>query len=103
MIAAQSGLAIVPVGIGFVRAWRVGSWDRFALPLPGSTLVGVIGEPMFVPRDIDRGAMKQWGELVEKRLLELTHLAEDWARQLRGNGLAPPPTVFRTASLRQSA
>src|SRR5690349_20353411 len=56
MIASQSGLPIVPVGIGFVRAWRFASWDRFALPIPGSTMVGVCGEPILVPSDLDRAA-----------------------------------------------
>ena len=46
MVASQSGLPVVPIGIGFVRAWRFRSWDRFALPLPGSTIVGVIGAPL---------------------------------------------------------
>jgi lysophospholipid acyltransferase (LPLAT)-like uncharacterized protein len=60
MIASQSGLPVVPVGIGFVRAWRFASWDRFALPLPGSAMVGIVGEPSLVPRDIDRAAINDW-------------------------------------------
>ena len=32
----------------------------FALPRPGSTMVGVVGEPIVVPRDLDRGALQQW-------------------------------------------
>src|SRR4051812_21753550 len=60
MIASQSGLAIVPFGIGFARAWRFRSWDRFALPRPGSTMVGVVGRPIEVPPDLDRAAMQHW-------------------------------------------
>jgi lysophospholipid acyltransferase (LPLAT)-like uncharacterized protein len=30
MVASQTGLAIVPVGVGFTRAWRAGSWARSA-------------------------------------------------------------------------
>jgi lysophospholipid acyltransferase (LPLAT)-like uncharacterized protein len=104
MIASQSGLAIVPVGIGFVRAWRFGSWDRFALPCPGSVMVGVVGDPIFVPRDLDRGAMKQWDKVVEARLLELTQLAEDWASRIRRQGQsARPPEIPQIAALRESA
>ena len=104
MIASQSGLAIVPVGIGFVRAWRFASWDRFAVPIPGSTMVGVIGEPIFVPRDLDRGALNRWVKTTEDRLLELTELAEEWAFRIRREGAAaPPPVLSKPPQLRQSA
>jgi lysophospholipid acyltransferase (LPLAT)-like uncharacterized protein len=104
MIASQSGLAIVPAGIGFVRAWRFKSWDRFALPCPGSIMVGVVGEPISVPRDLDRGALRQWVQLVESQMLELTRLAEDWALRIRRHGrAAAPPAISQAASLRQSA
>jgi len=104
MISSQSGLAIVPAGIGFVRAWRFASWDRFALPCPGSTMVGVVGEPIFVPRDLDRGALRLWVERVKNEMLALTHLAENWAAEIRQRGTdVPPPSLPQTATLRQSA
>ncbi|MBW8883251.1 MAG: lysophospholipid acyltransferase family protein [Planctomycetia bacterium] len=104
MIASQSGLPIVPVGIGFVRAWRFGSWDRFAVPIPGSTMVGIVGEPVTVPADLDRAALNQWVHSVEQRLLELTQLAEDWAQRLRREGrAAPPPSIPSAPPLRKSA
>ncbi len=104
MIASQSGLAIVPAGIGFVKAWRIRSWDRFALPRPGSTMVGVVGRPIHVPRDLDRGALVQWTELVEAELLELTRLAEDWAERIRREGRsAAPPKIPQETAWRQSA
>lgn len=104
MIASQTGLPIVPVGIGFSRAWRFQSWDRFAIPCPGSTLVGIVGEPIVVPRDLARGDLQQWVQHVQEQLLELTNLADDWAARLRRQGaLAPPPAVPRAKALRQSA
>jgi lysophospholipid acyltransferase (LPLAT)-like uncharacterized protein len=104
MIASQSGLPIVPVGIGFVRAIRIGSWDHFALPIPGSTMVGVFGEPIFVPRDLDRAALKEWVQFVEQQMLHLTQLAENWADGIRREGLSTPaPTIRGGAALRKSA
>jgi lysophospholipid acyltransferase (LPLAT)-like uncharacterized protein len=104
MIASQSGLAIVPVGIGFVRAWRFASWDRFALPWPGSTMVGVVGMPIAVPRDLDRGQLNHWVRLVEQELLRLTDLAEDWAERIQCHGRrAEPPTIIVETGWRQSA
>jgi lysophospholipid acyltransferase (LPLAT)-like uncharacterized protein len=104
MVASQSGLPIVPVGIGFVRAWRCGSWDRFALPLPGSQLLGVIGAPIHVPRDLDRGGLKTWVGIAQEQMQLMTELAEDWAERLRREGArAKPPEFPQTADLRQSA
>jgi lysophospholipid acyltransferase (LPLAT)-like uncharacterized protein len=104
MIASQSGLAIVPAGIGFVRAWRFASWDRLALPRPWSTVVGVVGEPIAIPRDLDRGAMKQWVQFVEDELTRLTGLAEDWAARIRREGKrAAAPELASRIVLRESA
>ena len=102
VVASQSGLPIVPIGIGFARAWRFGSWDRFALPLPFSTLVGVMGEPIVVPANLDRSGLALWTQLVEQRLLGLTAQAEEWAARLRSDRRAAPPVVAGT-TLRQSA
>jgi lysophospholipid acyltransferase (LPLAT)-like uncharacterized protein len=90
IVASQTGLPIVPVGIGFSRAWRFTSWDRFALPLPGSTLTGVIGEPMVVPADLSRPALAQWVARVESALAEVTDLAESWAQRIREQGSSAP-------------
>ena len=104
MVASQSGLAIVPVGIGFVRAWRFASWDRFALPCPGSTMLGVIGNPIAIPADLDRAALNQWVQVVENELLRLTDLAEDWAARTQKHGLhAAPPNLESAPELRRSA
>ncbi|HMC12039.1 MAG TPA: lysophospholipid acyltransferase family protein [Pirellulaceae bacterium] len=103
MIASQSGLAIVPAGIGFVKAWRFGSWDRFALPCPGSMMVGVVGQPISVPRNLDRGSLQQWVLFVEGKMLELTRLAEDWAERIRQQGRTAALPSFPDTALRQSA
>ncbi len=82
LLASCTGLPIVPVGVGFTRAWRARSWDRFAVPWPFSTLVGVLGEPIQVAQQVDRTGLEQAREQVEIALLEATQAAESWARQL---------------------
>ena len=105
MVASQAGLPIVLVGIGFTRAWRARSWDRFAVPLPFSTLVGVMSEPIMIPKDLDRPGMQHYQRLVEERLLELTNEAESWAERLRieGRNAQPPELRTATAGIRKSA
>ncbi|MCR4414780.1 MAG: lysophospholipid acyltransferase family protein [Thermoguttaceae bacterium] len=95
-LASHTGLPVVPVGVGFTRAWRAGSWDRFAIPHPFSTLVGVLGEPIAVPVGLDAGALETHRRRIEQAMLAATEAAETCADQLsrRGphdNPLACPP------------
>ncbi len=85
LLASCTGLPIVPVGVGYTRAWRARSWDRFAVPWPFSTVVGVLGEPIAVAGQVDRNGMEQTRVRVETMLCEATQAAECWARQLAGH------------------
>jgi lysophospholipid acyltransferase (LPLAT)-like uncharacterized protein len=78
-LAAQTGLPIVPVGIGFRRPWRLDSWDHFALPRPWSRAVCVTTEPIVVPPGADKDGLEYYRQQVERALLEATEIAERWA------------------------
>ncbi len=78
-LASITGLPIIPVGVGYASAWRAKSWDRFALPRPWTTAYGVTGEPISVPKKLNRESLERYRDLVEQRMLETTQLAEDWA------------------------
>jgi lysophospholipid acyltransferase (LPLAT)-like uncharacterized protein len=54
--AAIAGVPIQPVALGASRCRRLASWDRFVVPLPGSTVYLVYGEPLRVPRRGDLAA-----------------------------------------------
>lgn len=98
-VASLTGLPIVLAGIGFTRAWRLKSWDRFAIPRPGSTLCSVVSEPIHVPPHLDRAGLESWRQQVESRLLEVTELAELWAERINHEGQTasmPTETVFRS-------
>jgi lysophospholipid acyltransferase (LPLAT)-like uncharacterized protein len=93
MVASQSGLPIVPVGIGFVRAWRFNSWDRFALPCPFSRMVGIVGLPIHIPPDLSRAELDEWVRTAERQLVELTDLADEWAVRIRRGQSETPPEL----------
>jgi lysophospholipid acyltransferase (LPLAT)-like uncharacterized protein len=78
-LAARTGMAIVPVGIAFSKAWRMRSWDRFALPKPWSSAVCVTAEPIEVPSDADRTLLQEYVARVENTMQRVTELAERWA------------------------
>jgi len=78
-LASRTGLAIVPIGIGFHRPWRAKSWDRFALPRPWSRASVVTMEPVHIPPDLDKAELEEWRQYVDGLMHEVTRLAEQWA------------------------
>lgn len=82
LLASRAGLPIVPLGVGFTHAWRARSWDRFAVPRPFSTMIGVLGEPLIVPPDLDADGIEQHRRRVEEALLAATAAAEQRASQM---------------------
>jgi lysophospholipid acyltransferase (LPLAT)-like uncharacterized protein len=80
LLASASGLPIVPCGVGFARAWRARSWDRFAVPHPWSTATGVLGPAIRVPPRLTRDGLEHYRRLVEEQLLLATDAAERWAK-----------------------
>src|SRR5205823_5818788 len=74
-LAAKTGLPIVPVGFAFHRAWRLRSWDRFALPWPWSAVECVTTDPVVVPEDADKGRLEEYQRRVEQALNLATEVA----------------------------
>lgn len=104
MVASQTGLLVAPIGIGFSRAWRAPSWDRFAVPLPFSTMVGIVGEPIAIPPALSKLEMRRYQALVQARLSELTAAAEAWGTRIRKQGKqATPPAGAALAKFRRAA
>lgn len=76
ILASRSGLPIVPVGVAYTHAWRVKSWDRFAIPKPFCRCFFVAGEAIRLPDDLDRAGIEHYRTLVEARMHEATDAAE---------------------------
>jgi lysophospholipid acyltransferase (LPLAT)-like uncharacterized protein len=96
-LASRCGLPIVMGGVGYSRAWRARSWDRFVIPWPGSTAYCVVSEPIHVPPDLDRRGLERYRRLVEERFLEVTEAAERWAAGGRPERAAAPPSLRASA------
>lgn len=78
-LASKLGLPLVALGCGYDRPWRANSWDRFAIPRPGSRARCVLSPEMHVPPDLDRHGMEHFRRNVEQVLNRLTETAEAWA------------------------
>ena len=78
-LASTLGIPIVAMGMGYDRPWRMGTWDRFALPRPGSRARGVVSRAIAVPPDLDRDGMEWHRQGIERVLTSLSDAAEAWA------------------------
>lgn len=79
LLAQMSGRPMLPMAFAASRSIRF-HWDRFVLPLPGARIVVAVGEPRWVPKRIDTGALE--GEQLEmaRRLREAFELAQSALR-----------------------
>jgi lysophospholipid acyltransferase (LPLAT)-like uncharacterized protein len=96
-VASRSGLPLVPIGFAFERCFRMANWDRTALPRLCRPARCVIGEPISVPADLDRGGLLT-------RRLEVQIAMEDVqarAEQLAADGRTGPPLLSLTQILRR--
>jgi lysophospholipid acyltransferase (LPLAT)-like uncharacterized protein len=80
-LAARTGLPLVPVGFAYHKAWRLNSWDRFALPWPFSPAVGVFGAPIVIPADAGKNDLEGWRQAAQEGMDRVTGLAEQRAQR----------------------
>ena len=84
-MASMSGFAILPIGVGVDRAWRLKSWDRFTVPKFGARVGLVWGAPIRVAPDAAAARIEAATEEVrqalfaaERRAFELVGGTPDW-------------------------
>jgi lysophospholipid acyltransferase (LPLAT)-like uncharacterized protein len=78
-LASRLGLPLVPFGCGYDRPWRLGSWDRFAIPRSHCRARAVVSPEIHVPPDLDRKGLEHFRRRIERLLNRLTDEAEAWA------------------------
>jgi hypothetical protein len=86
-LAALTQMPILPVGVGYRRPWRLGTWDRFAIAKPFSRARAIAGPKFRLPPNARRDDLEDFRGQIESLLAELTAQAEDWANatyDLRG-------------------
>src|SRR5579883_1608196 len=89
-VASMTGMTIVCVGVGYDHPWRAGSWDRFAVPKPGSRARCLTAEPIAVPPGLRGGDLEPYRLRVQAEMDRLNAAAERWAETGR---LAAPPAA----------
>jgi len=98
--ASRLQLPLIPFGMGYDRPWRLGTWDRFAVPRPYSRLRCVVGPHIWLPPDLNRKGIAKYRVEVEEIMNQLTDEAERWAasgeRRPGQVGIFPQPTALRS-------
>jgi len=70
LLAERAGCQVLPVGVAFARAWRLGSWDRHMIPKPFSRAVLVFGEPVHIGKSESDAERQGFAEAVARALDE---------------------------------
>ncbi len=79
-VASRTGMKIVPIGVGYLRPWRLTSWDRFAIPRPTSRARLIFGHPMAIPAKLRSDDLEPYRLALQLEMDRLDALAEDWTR-----------------------
>jgi len=79
-VAQLSGAPIIPTAVAMRRAWKMGSWDRFEIPKPFTRVHFVIGDPVWVDRDLPR----RHAAVLAERLQSVMFNLEKQARTFLG-------------------
>ena len=82
-LASRTGLPIVGAGMAFAGPWRARSWDRFAVPKPGTAAACVAPPAIVVPPDVDRDVIEHYRLEVERSMNAAMDEAEAWVERLR--------------------
>lgn len=89
-VASRAGMKVACVGVGYRRPWRLGSWDRFAIPKPFTRARCVTAEPIAVPPGLKAGELEPYRLHIQAEMDRLNAAAEAWAETGR---LDVPPAA----------
>ena len=91
-LASTLRIPLVAMGLGYQRPWRLGTWDRFAIPRPFSRARAIVSRPLAIPAALDREGIELHRAGVERLLVHLSDAAEAWATT---GGQRPRERVIR--------
>src|SRR5579872_3274799 len=76
-LAQRSGCPIIPLGVSARPRKLLSSWDSYMIPLPFARAAFVVGEPIFVPADLDDADKERAAEEVERAINACENRAEE--------------------------
>ncbi|CCW36033.1 hypothetical protein CTKA_01869 [Chthonomonas calidirosea] len=76
LMAEKSGAPIVPVGISASRRILIRSWDSYLIPLPFARAFFLVGDPIYVPPNLDENGRLAYAAQLERALNRMEREAE---------------------------
>ena len=70
-LAQLSGAPMVPTAVAIRRAWKMSSWDRFEIPAPLTRIHLVLGDPVWVDRELSRERAQAVAERMQEMMVAL--------------------------------
>ena len=69
-LAANTGRAINPITLQYSRCWKLGSWDGFQIPWPGSVCRVIVGPAVAAPKSLESSELDRARGELERALGE---------------------------------
>jgi hypothetical protein len=89
IVAKDTGAMILPLSIQYSNAWRLGSWDKSAIPKPFSKCIFTFHEPFVVSRKAGREELEAACARLDAALLQGEPNDESTAADSRQDARAP--------------
>lgn len=77
-LASQSGKPIFPITYGAKKKWTFKSWDQMILPKPFTKAVRIVGEPLYIPEQINAEQLAIYQQELGERLKQITDQADSY-------------------------
>jgi lysophospholipid acyltransferase (LPLAT)-like uncharacterized protein len=77
LLAQKTGLPLMSAAVGYDRAWRFKSWDRFILPKPFARVKLYIGPDLHVPAELTEEEFEGYRQRLQRDLDDLCQRAAD--------------------------
>lgn len=84
-LAQRSGCPIIPLGISARPRKLLPTWDSYLIPLPFARAAFVVGEPIYVPADLDEAGKEQAAARLEEAIDACESRAEELAGVVTGS------------------
>ena len=75
-LASQLGVPIIPIAVNYSSYWSLKSWDGFQIPKPWAKVTLLLGEKIHIPRELNEAELEEYRLLVQKKLNEISNVAE---------------------------
>ncbi|MBO4520839.1 MAG: lysophospholipid acyltransferase family protein [Alphaproteobacteria bacterium] len=75
-LAKKSQKPIVLSAFSVKRGILLKTWDRFLVPFLFNKGIVMLSEPIYIPADLDQKGIEKWRQILEDRLIDLTHEAD---------------------------